>query len=225
MPEEVELKLLLDDEHDFERVRAALDRLVPRVEVAEQVNYYLDTVRLDLRRQGAMVRVRVANGRAVVTGKAKATITAGVQRAIEREHALEGPHGAEWQQAGQPRTTPEQLQALAWLCQPVAQGGLLTTPLAPDTALHTLGAMANVRRIYRLHRAQLRPGAGTAEVTLELDHSRYSAGAERFEIELEHPDAAELALDVTAFLDALEVTAEPATESKYAQFLRLADGG
>jgi uncharacterized protein YjbK len=132
---------------------------------------------------------------------------------------LPEPEARLWLQAGQPRTTPQALGITVWLCD--GPRCTLTQPLVPDSALHTLGALANTRRAYTLRREQLRSGTGVQPVTLELDHSRYSAGAERFELELEHVDAAELAEDLQAWLDALAVMAEPATESKYAQFLRL----
>lgn len=238
---EIELKLLLDDADAFERVRAALER-VTLPQLHEQVNYYLDTVQFDLRRQAAMVRVRVANGRALVTCKTKATLVAGVQKALEREQPLPDDEAGRWLRSGQSRTSARALGIEAWLCEPIEAGGMLQTPLAAEAALHTLGALANTRRAYTLRREDLRPGAGPAQVVIELDHSRYSApqasaapsatgralradpagkGAERFEIELEHGDAAELAADVHAFLAALDLEGTPATESKYAQFLRL----
>jgi uncharacterized protein YjbK len=218
MADEVELKLMLEDRDAFLKVREALDALAEAV-VHEQVNYYLDTTRLSLRAQKAMVRVRVADGQAVATCKTRATIEGGVQRAVEHEQPLPELEERLWLQAGQPRTTPQALGIMAWLC--AGPGCALLQPLAADSALHTLGALANTRRDYTVRREQLRPGTGVQPVTLELDHSRYSAGAERFEIELEHADAAELAEDVQVWLDALAVIAEPATESKYAQFLRL----
>ncbi len=232
--QEIELKLLLDDADAFERVRAALER-VTTAELHEQVNYYLDTVRLDLRRQAVMVRVRVAHGQAVATCKTKATLVAGVQTALEREQPLPDAEAERWLRSGQPRTSPQALGIQAWLSEPIERGGMLATPLPAEAALHTLGALANTRRAYTLRREDLRTGAGSELVVIELDHSRYSVpqeasanaaaksvrGAERFEIELEHGDAAELAADVHAFLAGLDLEGTPATESKYAQFLRL----
>lgn len=216
---EVELKLMLDDGDAFLKVRTALDALAPAV-VHEQVNYYLDTTQLSLRAQKVMVRVRVADGQAVATCKTKARLDGGVQLAIEHEQPLPQTEAQRWLQGGQPRTSPQALGMTTWLCP--GPDCALQHALEPQVALHTLGALANTRRAYAVRRDQLRPGAGPQVVTLELDHSRYSAGAERFEIELEHEDAATLADDLHAWLETLGVHAAPAEESKYAQFLRLA---
>lgn len=213
---EVELKLLLPDAAAHDRLRAALDALAP-ADVAAQVNYYLDTVRLDLRRQKAMVRVRVQDGRATVTVKTRARLDHGVSQAAEWERVLPPVEAAPWLQA-----PPSRIRVAALGLDP----GLLVPPLAPDADLHVLGALANTRRTYAVRLADL--GAADAmaadpdtNLALELDHSRYSAGAERFELELEHPAAADLAPAVTEWLQRLGIDAEPAAESKYAQFLRV----
>lgn len=201
MSDEIELKLLLPDEENFLRLRNALDgQTTP--EVVEQVVYYLDTARLDLRLARQMLRVRVGNGVAKVTWKGSATMTAGVQQAAEREQVLPEAEGALWRQGGQARTTPERLGIAAWLDLPA------------DAVLHTLGAMANTRRTY--HAA-----IGGESMMLELDRVRYSAGVERFELEVEHADAARLAQVLMPWLEEQGVETEPASESKYAQFLRL----
>jgi uncharacterized protein YjbK len=199
--DEIELKLLLPDEENFLRLRNALDGLATP-EVVEQVVYYLDTARLDLRLARQMLRVRVGNGVAKVTWKGSATMTAGVQQAAEREQVLPEAEGALWRQGGQARTTPERLGIVGWL------------DLAADVGLHPLGAMANTRRIYRATIAGV-------PMVLELDRVRYSAGVERYELEVEHADAARLAQRLIPWLEANSIETEPASESKYAQFLRL----
>lgn len=213
---EIELKLVLPDADAHDRLRLALDALATP-SIAAQVNYYLDTVQLDLRQQKAMVRVRVQDGVATVTVKTRARLEGGVSQAAEWERVLQPEAAAAWLQS-----PPSRIRAAAL----GLADGLLAPPLADDADLHVLGALANTRRTYAVTLADLGTTEGCAmpaetALQLELDHSRYSAGRERFELELEHPEAGLLASAVTDFLAGLGIDAEPATESKYAQFLRL----
>lgn len=230
MATEIELKLCLADEMDMQRVRLALDNLAHRkgtpVEALEQVNYYLDTPRLQLQAQKAMVRVRtVAEApdqpakRAVVTLKIRPTLADGVLHAAEHELELPPELAAKWLRAPPARVQAAELSIATWL----GEGGLLDVALAPDSWLHVVGAMANSRRVYRLDGYQLNGPAGP--LMLELDHARFGLGGadgHRFEVELEHPDAAAWRTVLDGWLAGLEVLAYPATETKYAQLLRLA---
>ena len=217
---EVELKLLLPDEAAFAATRARLDALAT-AHVAEQTNYYLDTVSGNLRAMQVMLRVRVANGRAVATCKVRAKLEGGVMRATEWEREVPRPFAARWLVAPQSRCDAGELGAAVVLCAPRETGGLLEAPLPLHAPLHVVGALANTRRTYRVPLRALGTEPGTDEVvTLELDHSRYSVGQDRFELEFEHARAAQLAPLLYAFLAEIDVRAEPAEESKYAQLLR-----
>jgi len=217
---EIEVKLLLPDEAAFAATRARLDALAAPT-LAEQTNYYLDTVRGDLRKAQAMFRVRVADGRAIATCKVRAKLQGGVMRATEWERDLPAAATARWLIAPQSRCDPEALGAGGVLCTPGDGGGLLDEPLAPHTQLHVVGALANTRRTYRLLPGNLGVIEAPDEVVvLELDHSRYSVGEDRFELECEHARATQLVPLLQAFLTSIGVHAEPADESKYAQLLR-----
>ncbi len=227
MATEIELKLCLADEMDFQRVRLALDNLAHRrgtaVEDLEQTNYYLDTPRLELRAQKAMVRVRAvgpgpAAQRAVVTLKIRPTLVDGLLSTAEHELVLPTELAAPWLLSPPPRVQPADLGIGDWL----AEGGLIERPLGPQSWLHVVGAMANTRRVYQLEGYQINGPQGP--LTLELDHARFGLGGadgHRFEIELEHPDAAAWRTVIDGWLAGLDVTAYPATETKYAQLLRL----
>lgn len=229
MATEIELKLCLANEADFQRVRQALDNLAHRrgtaVDALDQTNYYLDTPRLQLRAQKAMLRVRtIGHGpqadRAVVTLKIRPTLVDGLLSTAEHERDLPAELAEPWLRSPPARVQAAQLAVGTWL----APGALLDEPLAADSWLHVVGAMANTRRVYRLEGYQLNGPAGP--LMLELDHARFGLGGadgHRFEIELEHPDAAGWRTVIDGWLAGLDVTAYPATETKYAQMLRLND--
>ncbi len=212
MAQEVEIKRLLDAA-GYARLWTHLQTLAPAVEHA-QVNHYLDLPDAALRRAGAMLRLRVVGDRQVLTLKAKANVQNGVLRAQELERPLEdGAERAFW--------TPRPLdwrQAAARLGDWLRLAGL-DALAARDGQLVDVGNTSNVRRIVRLSTGV--PG-WPRPLTLELDHTRYPGGVDRLELECEDADAEALAPALDAWLAALGVVATPATETKYAQFLRLA---
>jgi uncharacterized protein YjbK len=229
---EIELKLLLADEVAYGVVRSALERLDPSPQVLEQVNYYLDTPHAALRRAGVMVRRRTANGASMVTVKAQPQLAGGVMRVTELERRHDPATTARWQHHPPSRLQLDELQVADWL----GEGGVLAEPLAAGTWLHVIGALATTRRVYRLDAVQwlamaAEPAsaavlAGAGPVQVELDHARYGVGGsdtQRFEIEVEHPQADLLHAPIAQWLDDLGVVAVPADESKYAQLLRLMD--
>lgn len=224
MATEIELKLCLYDERDFQRVRQALDNLAHRkghaVDVQEQTNYYLDTPTLSLRGQRAMLRVRTYAETALLTLKVRPVLDAGVLRAGEFEQALPPDQAARWLRAPPPRVQPAELGCQAWL----GPGGVLDAALPEQSWLHVVGAMHNTRRVYRLDGYQFNGPVGPLKV--ELDHARFGLGGSdghRYEIELEHPDAETWQSVLEGWLAGLEVSGYAATETKYAQLLRLAE--
>lgn len=215
MAQEVEIKRLLDTA-GYAALQAQLDALTPPVRHA-QVNHYLDLPDAALRQLGAMLRLRVVGDKLVLTLKAKANVTAGVLRAQELERSLTDPHErAFWQQA-----VISWPQAVARLGDWLDQAGLHALADRADD-LRSVGATANLRLIY-----QLPDGIDgwPTPLTLELDRTRYPGDVERLELECEHADALRLAPLLDAWLAAHGVLATAATETKYAQFLRLADAG
>lgn len=220
MATETELKLLLETLDDYAKVRHGLEQLAlqPPTE-ARQVNYYLDTVDRALLRQKAMVRVRVADGAAVLTVKVRPRLIGGVIQVAEHERVLEPEHAQLWLTAPPPRTGLG-FDTLGWL----TAGGVLAEPLAADAQLRVLGAMHNTRRKVHFDGAAWGLPAGSA-VMAELDRAHYGTGddeAERYELEVEHAQAAEILPHVEAWLAGLGVEFRRAEETKYAQFLRLA---
>jgi len=192
-----------------------LDALAP-ADLRQQTNYYLDTLQAELHNQRAMLRVRTTDKGARITLKLRPKMRDGVLEVSEWERDLPPELAQAWRKAPPPRTSALALQASDLL----GITGYLPQPIADHAALHTLGAMQNTRRVYAIDLQQL--GAETAQtVSIELDHSRYSQGEERFELELEHPNAAAIAPVIHAWLQLLGVHATAAEETKYAQFLRL----
>ncbi|MSP93021.1 MAG: CYTH domain-containing protein [Myxococcales bacterium] len=235
MAQEVELKLLLADVAAFDRLRSHLNRLAGTPTVREQTNYYLDTADRALRRRRAMARLRTADATgsgarlAWWTCKAEPVLQDGILRVEERERPLDASEQGRVLANGAPRAglTVAELDPDRWLQIPRAEGGMLGEPLAAPTRLHVLGALATTRRIYRVPWPDVRANPGDADppadLALELDHARYSAGAERFELEVETPAVESLRPFIDGLLAAADVDAEPARYSKYAQFLQLAD--
>ncbi len=214
MATEIELKLIVDGD-EFDHVRAALDALVA-TDVRQQTNYYLDTVHADLHRQRAMLRVRTTDRGARMTLKLRPQMRDGVLEVAEWERDLPLDLSHVWRTTPPPRTSPRALEATDWL----GITGHLPEPIADDAALHTLGAMQNLRRVYAIDLQQL-GGDSVQRVLIELDHCQFSQGDSRFELELEHPRAAEFAPIIQNWLQSLGVHATVADETKYAQFLRL----
>ncbi len=212
MATEIEIKRLLDA-HGYERLRRHLDSL-GAPERQEQVNHYLDLPDAALRQAGAMLRLRVIGERLVLTLKARANVSHGVLQAQELERELTtAAERTFWLQ----RPVPWQAAVMRlddWL---TATG--LALSAARDSALIEVGSTANLRLVYRL--AAGIPG-WPLPLTLELDHTRYPGGIDRLELECEHVHAHELAPLLDAWLTRLDVVGAHATETKYAQFLRLA---
>ena len=220
MATEIEIKLLLATLQDYVHVLTALDAVAPEpVSGVAQVNYYLDTAQRELHAQRAMARVRVADGHVLLTVKVQPSLRDGVMRVSELEASLPTALAAQWRTAP-PARCDMTLDAQGWLRDPL----VLARPLPADAVLHCLGAMHNTRRKYLLPAAVAPPDSGG--ILLELDRVHYGAGgdqAERFEIEVETPNAAAIMPLLQQWLDELGVDWALAEESKYAQFLRLSE--
>ena len=212
MAQEIEIKRLLDAP-GYERLRTHLDTLAT-AEHHEQHNLYLDLPDAALRTAGAMLRLRTVGERMELTLKARARVDDGVMTAQELERALTTPYErAFWLQ--RPLPWPDVVTRIAdWLD---ATG--LTHLAEREASLQEVGSTANLRRVYRLE-------SGVPHwphlLTLELDKTRYPGGVTRLELECEHAQAHEIAPIVDVWLKSLGVAATAATETKYAQFLRLA---
>jgi len=209
---EVELKLVLDDEQAHGILRAWLDDH-GHMREALQRNHYLDTTDRLLARRRIMLRVRITAARVMCTAKAGAAMVDGVMRVSEWEAPLEPAAAAAWR-AGRSSCVLRDLPP----CAALAAGPLAGVADVGGRTLHVIGVMQTTRRAYRLAATQLGLAAGP-DLVLELDHSLFPAGGERFELEVEHRDASQLKSGITALLDDLGISWQAAKMSKYQQFL------
>ena len=215
MAQEIEIKRLLDP-LGYERLRLHLDTLVAP-ESHQQHNHYLDLPGAALRQAGAMLRLRTVGERMELTLKARASVEAGVMSAQEMECALLTPYErAFWLQRPLPWS-----QAAVRIAEWLDATGLAHLS-DRDLPLQEVGATENLRHIYKLENGL---GLWKKPLTLELDKTRYPGGVDRLELECEHAQALEIAPILDQWLVALGVSARQATETKYAQFLRLAGRG
>ncbi len=210
---EIELKLLLADDLAHATLRTWLDAHGTLHE-AVQSNRYLDTTDRALAARRMMMRVRLAGTQATCTAKAGAQMVDGIMRVSEWEAVLAGREAAAWR-AGRSACKLRDLP----LCEALVAGPLADLDDADARTFHVIGVMQTTRRAYRIAATALGLAPGPA-LTLELDHSLFPAGQERFELEVEHPDAAALKDAVTALLDRLGVAWRVADVSKYQQFLQ-----
>jgi uncharacterized protein YjbK len=223
--EEVELKLILEDEHDLATLGEALAAAAGPPRTKEQTNLYLDTASRLLGRHSVMLRVRrslEAGGatKLVATVKANAQLQDGVMRAAETEAPLDAAGVTIWGQG----TRDGRLDTLG-LPEAVVQAVRAIVGEAVDReALHVLGAALNTRRVFALPAAALDLPGEDATITFELDHTRYPADVERFELELERVDAATVAPAIRGWLEGLGVRHAPATRGKFAQFIEVVEG-
>jgi len=213
---EVELKLLLDDEEAWSQLSNALSRHCAATHL-HQHNHYLDTAEGHLHRAGIMVRVRLEGNRATATCKAKSRLVDGLMQVGEWEAALDLGAAARWRQ---PTCWTGHLNEL-----PIASNvrALLGDRRAnPKLEVHAI--MHNHRQCWAIDGGALGwpiQLTGPAPISLELDRATLPGGSYRFELEVEHANAAALAHHVRAMLTALDLNFTSATESKYAQVLRL----
>ncbi len=215
---EIELKLLLEDVDAWQTLSASLCAHGQPLE-HRQLNLYLDTEDRLLQGNKVMVRVRLQGQQAIVTCKSRAHIVDGVMRAGEWEAVLEVEAAARWRDASGRSSRLSQL--------PIAEAIRRALP-GPDTdpLLQVQATMSNHRQSWAIAPARLGwPTAvvGRAAINLELDRATLPGGIERFELEVEHPGAGGLAPYIRTLLTGLGLTAKLATESKYAQVLRLLD--
>ncbi len=193
MPVETEIKLQIDP-GDLERVAAPLGE--PKSSKSLR-NTYLDTPAHSLRGQLVMLRLRHVKGRegAIVTVKGRAERRDGVFSAPEHEWKLSEEEQAAF--AEDPQTQAHRLE-------PLLAGAALGD-------LRPVGFIEVWRRAFELD----------PDVTLELDHVRFSDGTEDAEIELEVPpellDRARTM--VSDLLSRTGVEAREQEQTKYERFL------
>lgn len=213
---EIELKLLLDGEQAYGTLRRWLDTHGD-VQVAVQSNRYLDTTDRAFGRRRMMLRVRLAGDKVTCTAKAGARMIDGVMQVSEWEQRLDDERADAWRRG----LSSCELGALPISAALIA-GPLHDLQEAAQRSVHVIGVMQTTRRAYGVPSAALGL-AGEEIITLELDHSLFPAGQERFELEVEHPDAGALKNAMTTLLDGLQITWWPADTSKYEQFLHAQD--
>ena len=170
--EEIELKLLLEDEWSYAQLRAWLEARATAT-VDNQTNLYLDTVDRALLRHRVMARLRLVGGRAVVTVKRNRSLEGGLMRADEWEFAVPAEHPA-------PRR--RLAGGLVGLAADVVAAPLRKLGLNDAHRFHVVGAMQTERRRYLA--PQELTGRPTGEVSVELDRTLFPGEVERFELSI-----------------------------------------
>lgn len=204
MGTETEIKRLLTPaEHAI--VQKSLNHVAVLLHVKDQKNHYFDTADQQLRAQKAMLRLRQEGKKITATLKYKSSLEKGISRATELEQRVETLPTGEF--------SPTELKLESWFTGkgPLAQVGA-------HAQLARVGSMLNTRRTYGT-----KPPILPEELHLELDHTVYDDGTVRDELECETDDPHAVAKLLDAWLKSLGVAVVPATETKYAQFLRLHD--
>ncbi|HAN31239.1 MAG TPA: hypothetical protein DCQ06_06535, partial [Myxococcales bacterium] len=196
--EEIELKLLLEDQWSYAQLRAWLDSFDSLV-VAQQNNCYLDTPQRTLQMRRVMARLRLIDERAILTVKRRKSLQDGLMTAEEWQVELPLGHSA--------RQLPNAGALVGSLPEEVA-APLRASGLDSQSRLHVFGAMQTNRRIYTLAPADW-PGIDT-DVCVELDWTLFDGQVERFELEIEHRLAGQMAPAIQAQLDTLAVAWRPA---------------
>ena len=198
---ELELKYALTNHEDVVRLAASLGE--PHA-VFEQSNIYFDTAGRALHRQGAMLRVREVEGRAVVTLKNEATLKDGYLQCREREAQLAADV---WESIRSGALSLENAQGV-----PIQEAmGLLEE----DAQLVILGTMKNVRRVYRL----------STGFTLELDQTRMPDGRVDGELEVETDEPERAREEIESLLARYDIPWRHQEKTKYARFLEAMERG
>lgn len=192
---EVEVKLALGGEADYERARAALGAAE---RVIEQVNHYFETADGRLRAARAMLRVREGDGAPVATLKLRARLTSGVMQARE----VEAP-----------------VDAATWAAVLRGEQGLETVDLEPvRLALATIGAAERLSPQGTMrNRREVHPLSGG--LVVELDRTELPDGTLDYEVEVETADPAAARERIVGILDACGAAWSEQTRSKYERFL------
>lgn len=191
---EVELKLRLNEEADYERLRACLG---PPVETVEQVNHYFEAAGDGLRAAGAMLRVREGDGPPTVTLKVRARLAEGVLEAREVEASLDA---GTWEEI--------RLGARGMESLDVAPVRVAVDLLGSPARLEVQGTMRNRRERHTM-----------GGRVLELDRTELPDGTRDFEVEVETDDPADTRQAVEALLRSCGAGWTEQTQSKYQRFL------
>jgi len=192
---EIELKYALDGRGSCERLCGSLGEAESE---SLQVNHYFRSADGTVPGDRGVVRIRVEQGRAVFTVKLGGPLRHGLASSMEYEERWDGP-----------------VKGIPSAADTLWTGGFqgmkaLEESFGRRVPLRWAGSMENRRRIYRV----------LGGLCLEVDASRYSSGAEDFEVEVEtgEPDRDRPRLE--SLLDDLGIRYAPQTETKYQRFLR-----
>jgi uncharacterized protein YjbK len=192
---EIELKYRLDSRDAYELLCRSLGR--PSSE-SLQVNHYFRSPDGRVPGDRGVIRIRVEKGGAIFTVKLGGPLRQGLVSSLEYEEPWDG-------------TIDEIPAAGETLWDRGFQGmEALETAFGGRCVLIWVGSMENRRRVYR-------PPNG---LCLEVDASRYSGGAEDFEVEVEseNPDRDRPRLE--ALLTERGIRCDPQPETKVQRFLR-----
>lgn len=212
---EVELKYILQSAHHWRRLGGLLAALAPP-DVIVQRNLYLDSADLALRRAAVMVRIRCEEHRVVVACKSGARLVDGLMTVGESQAVLAPAEAAHWR-ADRPAAI-----ALAELPVATAVRDALGAPHL-DLRLVVVARLDNRRQRFALTRLTADGPplmADGSAVQFELDEARLDPLTVRYELEVEHPEAAKLGPRIGDWLNAARIRWRSATDSKYGWVLR-----
>ena len=193
MAREREVKLRILERAGFQRI---LDALPDRGRRA-QTNIYFDTPEWDLSRRGRSVRVRLEEGRAVLTVKRGASISAGAIESEEIETEL--PRDV-WGEIEAGRAGIESASTLSAGLAGALEGWRVAE----------VGRLSNTRH--------LREGPGGA--LYELDETQFPSGDVHYELEIETEDTARELTQARALLDNLGIAYDEAVTTKHERLYR-----
>jgi len=193
---EIELKYRLDGQDAHQRLCRALG---PPLSESTQINHYFRSPDGRVPGDRGVIRIRVEEGRAVLTVKLGGPLRRGLASSVEHESPWNGPL----------QEIPRGAARALW------EGGsqgmrALREAFGGPSELRWVGSMENRRRVY----------LGPEGLRLEVDASRYAGGQEDFEVEVETADPERDRPRLEALLKGLGIRCEPQAETKYQRFLR-----
>ncbi len=194
---EIELKYRLEGREPYERLCRELG--MPESD-ERQVNHYFQSPDGGIPGERGVIRIRLERGAAVFTVKLGGLMQRGLVSSMEYEEPW---HGA-----------PEEVSSAQ---ESLWAGGFqgmeaLEQEFGGRFPLVWAGSMENRRKTYRV----------SGGLCLEVDASRYSCGAEDFEVEVETEDPDRDRPRLEALLKGLGIRREPQPETKYQRFQRYA---
>ncbi len=195
MPQEIEIKFRLEGKSEYEKFCQGMG---PPEKERDQVNHYFQSTDGLIPGDKGVIRIRVEDGKPVLTVKLGGELIGGVAVSQEFE---------------EPWPTPvDDWVSLSDKLWEVGHAGMqaLEKAVGKRFLLVWAGQMSNNRKFYPI----------SEDLCLEVDASCYSNGKKDYEIEVETEKPEEVRELLKAFLDTRGVRYSLQTETKYQRFLK-----